>query len=359
MARPADERRQLTVSTTVRDVRGKSPRVGDVLREILKSRNPVEKTHFWRHDSERFLVLKSRRISSKKAFGQQMAYEFNADFVDLNCGCPTHEVTKRGLGARLLRKPAKLAKLVEGLANGSPLPLSVKIRLGVEDDKPALKLAEEIENAGASVLIVHGRTKEQRYTKSEYWNLIGEIKSRSKIPIIGNGDILTWYEARDKMALSGVDGAMTGRGALIKPWIFKEFYTNTSIEFTAKERIELVYFKLTTFMKEYFGADAIGKKRFDLFMPWHIGFFCRYRPLDEAVYREKAKLNPLLQTRLDIALENEGRIEDLEPLERLLRCVSEEAHADIAEILFQSETSEDAIEKLTRVAESSKLPNTS
>jgi hypothetical protein len=63
----------------------------------------------------------------------------------------------------------------------------------------------------------------------------------------------------------------------------------------------------------------------------------------------------LLQTRLDIALENEGRIEDLEPLERLLRCVSEEAHADIAEILFQSETSEDAIEKLTRVAESSKL----
>ena len=89
------------------------------------------------------------------------------------------------------------------------------------------------------------------------------------------------------MALSNVDGAMTGRGALIKPWIFQEFYTNTSIEFTAKERIELVYFRLTTFMKEYFGADAIGKKRFDLFMPWHIGFFCRYRPLDEAVYRRK------------------------------------------------------------------------
>ena len=323
---------------------------------FLNRGNPVEKTHLRRHDSEEIFGAQiATNIIEEGVRSARMAYEFNADFVDLNCGCPTHEVTKRGLGARLLRKPAKLAKLVEGLANGSPLPLSVKIRLGVEDDKPALKLAEEIENAGASVLIVHGRTKEQRYTKSANWNLIGEIKSRSKIPIIGNGDILTWYEARDKMALSGVDGAMTGRGALIKPWIFKEFYTNTSIEFTAKERIELVYFKLTTFMKEYFGADAIGKKRFDLFMPWHIGFFCRYRPLDEAVYREKAKLNPLLQTRLDIALENEGRIEDLEPLERLLRCVSEEAHADIAEILFQSETSEDAIEKLTRVAESSKL----
>ena len=323
---------------------------------FLNRGTPVEKTHLRRHDSEEIFGAQiATNIIEEGVRSARMAYEFNADFVDLNCGCPTHEVTKRGLGARLLRKPAKLAKLVEGLANGSPLPLSVKIRLGVEDDKPALKLAEEIENAGASVLIVHGRTKEQRYTKSANWNLIGEIKSRSKIPIIGNGDILTWYEARDKMALSGVDGAMTGRGALIKPWIFKEFYTNTSIEFTAKERIELVYFKLTTFMKEYFGADAIGKKRFDLFMPWHIGFFCRYRPLDEAVYREKAKLNPLLQTRLDIALENEGRIEDLEPLERLLRCVSEEAHADIAEILFQSETSEDAIEKLTRVAESSKL----
>ena len=89
-----------------------------------------------------------------------MAYEFNADFVDLNCGCPTHEVTKRGLGARLLRKPAKLAKLVEGLANGSPLPLSVKIRLGVEDDKPALKLAEEIEKRGCE-RINRSRTNER------------------------------------------------------------------------------------------------------------------------------------------------------------------------------------------------------
>ena len=323
---------------------------------FLNRGSPVEKTHLRRHESEEIFgaQIATNQIE-EGVLSARMAYEYNADFVDLNCGCPTHEVTKRGLGARLLRKPAKLARLVEGLASGSPLPLSVKIRLGVEDDKPALKLAEEIENAGASVLIVHGRTKEQRYTKSANWNLIGEIKSRSKIPIIGNGDILTWYEARDKMALSNVDGAMTGRGALIKPWIFQEFYTNTSIEFTAKERIELVYFRLTTFMKEYFGADAIGKRRFDLFMPWHIGFFCRYRPLDEAVYREKAKLSPLLQTRLDIALENEGTIDDLEPLERLLRCVSEEAHADIAEILFQSETSDEAIEKLTRIAESSKL----
>ena len=323
---------------------------------FLNRGSPVEKTHLRRHETEEIFGAQIATNQIEEGVrSARMAYEYNADFVDLNCGCPTHEVTKRGLGARLLRKPAKLARLVEGLASGSPLPLSVKIRLGVEDDKPALKLAEEIENAGASVLIVHGRTKEQRYTKSANWNLIGEIKSRSKIPIIGNGDILTWYEARDKMALSNVDGAMTGRGALIKPWIFQEFYTNTSIEFTAKERIELVYFRLTTFMKEYFGADAIGKKRFDLFMPWHIGFFCRYRPLDEAVYREKAKLSPLLQTRLDIALENEGTIDDLEPLERLLRCVSEEAHADIAEILFQSETSDEAIEKLTRIAESSKL----
>ena len=89
-------------------------------------------------------------------------------------------------------------------------------------------------------------------------------------------------------------------------------------------------------------------------MPWHIGFFCRYRPLDEAVYREKAKLSPLLQTRLDIALENEGTIDDLEPLERLYGAYPR-SDADIAEILFQSETSDEAIEKLTRIAESSKL----
>jgi tRNA-dihydrouridine synthase 3 len=133
---------------------------------FLNRGNPVEKTHLRRHDSEEIFGAQiATNIIEEGVRSARMAYEFNADFVDLNCGCPTHEVTKRGLGARLLRKPAKLAKLVEGLANGSPLPLSVKIRLGVEDDKPALKLAEEIENAGASVLIVHGRTKEQRYTK--------------------------------------------------------------------------------------------------------------------------------------------------------------------------------------------------
>ena len=157
------------------------------------------------------------------------------------------------------------------------------------------------------------------------------------------------------MALSNVDGAMTGRGALIKPWIFQEFYTNTSIEFTAKERIELVYFRLTTFMKEYFGETRLEKKIRFIHAVAH-WILCRYRPLDEAVYREKAKLSPLLQTRLDIALENEGTIDDLEPLERLLRCVSRKLLTlDIAEILFQSETSDEAIEKLTRIAESSKL----
>jgi tRNA-dihydrouridine synthase 3 len=323
---------------------------------FLNKGSPVEKAHLRRHETEKvFGAQIATNQIEEGLIAARMAYEFGADFVDLNCGCPTHEVTKRGLGANLLRKPQKLFRLVEGLASESLLPITVKIRLGIEDDKPALKLAEEIENAGASVLIVHGRTKDQRYTKAANWDLIGEIKSRANIPIVGNGDILTWYEARDKLELSNADGAMTGRGALIKPWIFQEFYENKSIEFTAKERIEFVYFRLTEYMKDYFGADKIGKKRYDLFFVWHIGFFCRYRPLDKNVYRERAKLNPLLQTRLDIALENEGNIDDLDPLERLLRCTSENAHVEIAEILWASETSEEAIEKLTLVANSLKL----
>ena len=131
MAGAADERRQLAVSTTVRDVSSESARLGNVVREIFKPRksggkNTSKKTRIG-GDFRRADAANQIEEGVRSA---RMAYEYNADFVDLNCGCPTHEVTKRGLGARLLRKPAKLARLVEGLASGSPLPLSVKIRLG-------------------------------------------------------------------------------------------------------------------------------------------------------------------------------------------------------------------------------------
>ncbi|OUS46682.1 tRNA-dihydrouridine synthase [Ostreococcus tauri] len=164
--------------------------------------------------------------------------ESGADFVDLNCGCPIHETWRRGLGAALLKKPEKLERLVNGIVSGiDGAPLTVKIRLGIESSSPATKIAERLENAGAAAIIVHGRTKEQRYTKSADYDVIRQIVSERAIPVIGNGDVLTWYDAQQRLDYSGCAGIMVGRGALIKPWIFKEFREKKEWEPTAEDRV--------------------------------------------------------------------------------------------------------------------------
>lgn len=316
---------------------------------------------------ERARLRRTNDVSRGGVFGAQIATnaiaegvyaglmiaEFgDVDFLDLNCGCPIHETWKRNLGAALLKKPAKLERLVEGLANGIPLPLTVKIRLGIDSIGPARRICESLENAGAAAIIIHGRTKEQRYTKSADWEAIREIVSERKIPIIGNGDILTYYEARDRINASGVAAAMTGRGALIKPWIFKEFRDNAAWEPTAEERVA-VYHRLRVLMRECWGEDAVGKERFDMFMPWHLGFFCRYRPLPESLFGGRAIDDPLLQSRLGLAVDGEGNFENLPIVEQLLRCECEEAHAAISEILWRSDTAGDAMDALETVAKAS------
>jgi tRNA-dihydrouridine synthase 3 len=127
---------------------------------------------------------------------------------------------------------------------------------------------------------IHGRTKEQRYTRAANWNVIGEIQRERDIPVVGNGDILTWYEHKQRIDVSGASAAMVGRGALIKPWIFKEVAEEKEWSPTPEERVE-VYLRLCGYFKDHFQADELGLKRYMEFMPWHFGFFCRYRPLPE------------------------------------------------------------------------------
>ena len=277
--------------------------------------------------------------------------EFGADFVDLNCGCPIHETWKRGLGAALLKKPAKLERLVEGIASRIDVPLTVKIRLGIDSSSQARRIAEGLENAGASAVVVHGRTKEQRYTKAADYDVIRDIVRERNIPIIGNGDVLTWYDARDRMEHSGVAAMMVGRGALIKPWIFKEYRERKCWNPTVEQRVG-VYYTLRNYMREGFGDDELGKRRFDEFFPWHLGFFCRYRPLPEDVFGGRPLDDPLLQSRLGFAVDGEVE-DDLPIIERLLRCESEDAHLAISEVLWSADSVGDAMDKLETIAKAS------
>jgi tRNA-dihydrouridine synthase 3 len=304
-------------------------------------RNPVELARLRRHECEKtFGVQIATNQIAEGVNAGRLAFESGADFLDLNCGCPIHETWKRGLGAKLLKKPAKLERLVRGIADGVPLPLTVKIRLGAgASEAPAAALAEACENAGAAAVIIHGRTKEQRYTRAANWNLIGEIREARAIPVVGNGDILTWYEHKNRVEQSGAFATMTGRGALIKPWIFKEKIDGAEWDPTPEARVG-VYLTLCGYFKEHFRADELGKKRYMEFMPWHFGFFCRYRPLPETVYGAMAREHPLLQTRLGVvesAAIAAAEARHLSPLDRLLRVELEECHARLSEALWDAD----------------------
>jgi tRNA-dihydrouridine synthase 3 len=320
-------------------------------RHLLKG-DPIERARLRRAPNEQhFGVQIATNDVEEGITAMQYAQKLGADFVDLNCGCPIHEATRRGLGSSLLRSPPKLGKLVRGMTESNVLPLSVKIRLGCEADTITVQqVVEELIDAGAAAVTIHGRTAQQRYSKAADWNLIEEVvrthaNSPTRIPIVGNGDILTHYEARRRLDESGVDAVMVGRGALIKPWIFKEFNDQQSWEPDVNERIA-VYRTLACYMKDHFGNDAMGRKRSNYFFPWHFEFLCRYQALPEADFGSMSLQEPLLQRRVSIDEEA------LEPIERLLSHRSNRTHALIANALWESDSDSHAVALMHALAES-------
>ena len=258
------------------------------------------------------------------------AVERGAAWVDLNCGCPIHDVVKRRMGATLLQRPLELQKLVAEMVKGIPVPVTVKIRLGwKEGEENASEVAKAIEEAGAAAITVHGRTREQRYSRAADWDAIARIAAERSIPVIGNGDLLTWYETHARWRQSGVASVMLGRGALIKPWLFREIAEKQAWEPTAEQRLA-VYHDLAQKMKAHVRDDEKGRERAMRFLPWHFEFFCRYRPLPAAGWEEASRAHPLMQTRF---ADDEP---DLPVLERLLRDPRPELHQRLATLLWEA-----------------------
>lgn len=148
------------------------------------------------------------------------AVELGSYGVDLNCGCPSKLVNGSGGGATLLKDPELIYHGAKAMREAVPdhLPVTVKVRLGWDNSDRQFEIADAVQQAGASELAVHGRTKEQGY-KAEHinWQAIGEIRQRLTIPVIANGEIWDWQSAQDCMAISGCDAVMIGRGALNIP----------------------------------------------------------------------------------------------------------------------------------------------
>jgi nifR3 family TIM-barrel protein len=146
--------------------------------------------------------------------------EVGADFIDLNFGCPSPKVIKSESGSAILKDPKSAVQLIESIVKNIKIPVTVKMRLGFFNDDNFLEIVKSFEEAGVSAIAIHGRTTTQRFFGVSNWEKIYEAKKLLKIPVIGNGDIKSAIEARDK--LKNLDGIMIGRGAIANPWIFRE-----------------------------------------------------------------------------------------------------------------------------------------
>ena len=159
----------------------------------------------------------------------KIAEQAKPDLIDINFGCPVKKVAGKEdgkcAGAGLLRDIPRMLKITSQVVNGVQLPVTVKTRLGWDDDsKIIVDLAEQLQDCGIQALTIHGRTRSQMYKGDADWELIGKVKnnSRMKIPIIGNGDVTTPERALECFDKYGVDAVMIGRGSIGRPWFFAE-----------------------------------------------------------------------------------------------------------------------------------------
>jgi tRNA-dihydrouridine synthase B len=145
----------------------------------------------------------------------------NPDFLDVNLGCNSRSVCSRGAGASLMREPDKISRIIQLLVSEMDIPITAKIRLGWDDaTRNYLEVAHRIEDAGASALAVHGRTRVQAYGGIADWDAIAQVKQELLIPVIGNGDVKSPQDIERFFRHTSCDAVMIGRGAVGNPWIF-------------------------------------------------------------------------------------------------------------------------------------------
>lgn len=148
----------------------------------------------------------------------------DADIIDINMGCPVNKVAKRaGAGSSLLRDPNKVYEITKAVVEATPLPVTVKIRIGWDENNiNAVENAKMIEKAGACAIAVHGRTRAQMYSGHANLDVIKDVVEAVNIPVVGNGDIVDGPSALHMLEYTGCKAIMIGRGALGNPWILKE-----------------------------------------------------------------------------------------------------------------------------------------
>jgi tRNA-dihydrouridine synthase B len=180
----------------------------------------------------------------------------NPDFIDLNSGCPVSKVVKKNGGASLLKDLRLFKELVSAMVTAASVPVSVKIRSGwSEHDWVDVEFAQAAVECGASAIILHPRSKSMGFSGHSYWERIAVVKKAVKVPVVGNGDILSEQDTQDMFSQTGCDSVMIGRGAMGNPWIFsriKAFLSHKPVHMPSpQERIETALEHLRRYKKLY------------------------------------------------------------------------------------------------------------
>ena len=198
------------------------------------------------------------------------------DIIDINMGCPVPKVALRAqAGSALLKNPDKVYEIVKNVVEAVPIPVTVKIRSGWDQNSiNAVEIAKKVEEAGASAIAIHGRTRSQGYSGASDWNIIKQVKEAVSIPVIGNGDVKTCYDAKRMLDETKCDAVMIGRGCLGNPWLIKECvdYLESGIEpipVSLEEKLDMIL-KHIDYLKK-----TKNSKVANLEMRTHIGYYLK------------------------------------------------------------------------------------
>lgn len=219
-----------------------------------------------------YMAEAARMIAENSYRGTTSLYA--PSVIDINMGCPVQKVVSNGEGSALLKNPGLAEKIVESVVRAVDIPVTVKIRIGWDKESiNAVEMAKRLEAAGASLICVHGRTREQQYAPSADWTQIAAVKHAVNIPVVGNGDI---FEARDAIRMieqTGCDGVMIGRGALGNPWIFENtirlFEGGEERDIPQNERIDTALYHLGLMIENKGEIAGIAESR------KHLGWYMK------------------------------------------------------------------------------------
>lgn len=233
------------------------------------------------------MQLLGSNIESFEKASKHIEEYIQPSIIDINMGCPVDKIAVRACaGSGLLQKPQLVSKIVETVVDSVDIPVTAKIRSGWDyDNINAVEIAKRVEESGASAITVHPRTKTQRYSGKSDWNIIKQVKENVEIPVIGNGDIWSCYDAEKMINETGCDAVMIGRGLLGNPWLVKECidYLDNNIEpeaVTAQDKINMIKKHTELLLQEEDEKIAIIKIR------KHASYYIKKLPFN-AIIKQK------------------------------------------------------------------------